>query len=295
MDSKITPLVSVIVPSYNHQHYIEQCINSIISQTYSNIQLIVIDDGSKDNSFEIIERLSRQYGFFAEKQVNIGLSMTLNKAINNYAKGEYIAVVASDDYWDSEKIEKQVKFLMLHSEYAMCCGKAYIVNDNGDKVGILASKKQEKISFDQLIMGNSIAALTVMMKRKVFIEVGGFDQKLRVEDWDMWLRISNKYEIGYMDEFLAFYRMHHNNSTLGDITGVLAFEDDLLKILSKWHNSPLYPLALRRFKLGKAVILAKSGAKKKAYNELIKTRDYLFSTDYWYIVCKVIIYSIITK
>ena len=107
---EIFPLVSVIIPCYNHQNYVEKSLKSVFDQTYKNIEIIVIDDGSKDNSVNILKELQKNNHFILECQENMGVCKTLNKAIS-MSKGKYIAILASDDYWDLPKIEKQVKVL----------------------------------------------------------------------------------------------------------------------------------------------------------------------------------------
>src|SRR5690606_27530759 len=120
-----SPLVSVIIPCFNHEKYIKECLLSVINQSYKNVQLIVIDDGSTDRSVEIIKELKQQNDFIFEEQLNSGISKTLNKAITKYAEGEYIAILASDDYWHSDKLSKQVSFIEQNPEYAMVCSEAF--------------------------------------------------------------------------------------------------------------------------------------------------------------------------
>lgn len=238
------PLVSVIIPCYNHERYIRQCIQSVLNQTYSNIQLIVLDDGSKDNSFAIIEEMSKQHGFFAEKHVNRGLSATLNKGIKNYAKGKYICIVASDDYWEETKVAKQVTFYQDRDNLGFIFGRTHIVNDFGDIIDKDITKRQyfdafseqlgssyePKCDFNILLKGNYIPALTVMLKKSVFDTVGYFDESMRIEDWDMWLRIAFSFPFEFMDDYLGFYRIHETNVTHNRNNMV----DDSRKILLKW-------------------------------------------------------------
>ena len=113
------PYVTVVVPSYNHAQYIKKCIMSIINQTYKNFQLIVIDDGSSDNSVDIIQDLSEMYGFTFIVQENKGVAATLNRAIREYCVGDYFTFCASDDFWTSDKLEIQVAFMEENRFYPM--------------------------------------------------------------------------------------------------------------------------------------------------------------------------------
>ena len=117
------PLVSIIVPSYNHARYVTQCIDSIMQQTYKNFELIVIDDGSKDNSKEVLTTLQAKYKFTLVFQDNHGVAYTLNRGIKEFAKGKYLTFCASDDYWTLDKLQKQVQFMENNQFYPMCYGK----------------------------------------------------------------------------------------------------------------------------------------------------------------------------
>lgn len=209
--SKKPPLVSVIVPCYNHEKYVEETIESIVNQTYKNIELIVIDDGSKDASPQIIHKLSKKYNFKFIHRPNRGLSATLNECIE-LSKGKYVSVCASDDKLKLDKVEKQVKFMENNLHYGMCYGKVILFEDNGNETPLEIKHSRGGWIFDDLIVNQfHIPAVSNMIRKSVFQDVGVFDENLWVEDWDMWLRIANKYQIGYLDEYLAYYRQHETN------------------------------------------------------------------------------------
>jgi alpha-1,3-rhamnosyltransferase len=207
------PLVSVIIPCYNHEQYVEECILSVINQSYKNIQLVVIDDGSKDKSLEIIQRLSAEHGFMFKAQTNIGLSRTLNTAIKNYCIGKYISIVASDDFWHPDKIKLQVEYYEQNPQLGLVYSDAQVVNaQSGFIQNFQMGAKTGNCTAEDIIRGTCvIPALTVMIKRSILEDVGVFDEQTLVEDWDMWIRISLKYEIGFVNEKLAYYRIHGTN------------------------------------------------------------------------------------
>ncbi|MNK00030.1 putative glycosyltransferase EpsJ [compost metagenome] len=207
------PLVSVIIPCYNHEQYVEECILSVVNQTYRNVQLIVIDDGSKDKSVEVIEKLQAKYQFIFEAQNNIGLSSTLNKAITKYCTGKYISIVASDDFWHPDKIKYQVEHYEQHDQLGLVYCDVNIVNANSEVIDSFSlGAKTEQCTTEDIIRGISvIPALTVMVKKSIYDDIGLFDVETLVEDWDMWIRISLKYNIGFVDKKLAYYRTHDTN------------------------------------------------------------------------------------
>jgi glycosyltransferase involved in cell wall biosynthesis len=242
------PLVSVIVPCYNHEAYVAECIQSVLNQSYSNIELIVIDDGSKDNSVEVIQKLRSSHPFIFETQKNKGLSATLNKAITTYATGKYIAIIASDDFWDVHKIKLQVNFMEKHPEMAMCCSKAAIVNQTSEIIGEFDAKSfRVPYSFSNIALGKSfVAAVTVLTKKEIYDSVGLFDETLLIEDLDMWLRIADVYPIGYINEVTAFYRQHESNTS----SRLVAMTEARFRILDKWkHKGAVYRKMKRNFEL----------------------------------------------
>ncbi len=237
------PLVSVIVPSYNHEKYVKDTIESILNQTYKNIELIVIDDGSKDNSPRILEELSKKHGFLFIHRPNKGLTATLNEALK-LAKGKYICFCASDDMYLPHKIEKQVKFMEENPEYGMCHGNVKFLKD--ERIIDNKKKPEKEIDFEELLMRDPIFAVTVMVRKEVFDKVGPYDESLYVDDWDMWLRIAFAgFRIGYIDDYLAIYRLHETNMT----KNWRIIQEDVLKILNKWKSHPKYKLAIKRRQL----------------------------------------------
>lgn len=231
------PLVSVIVPSYNHERYILQTIESIVNQTYKSIELIVIDDGSKDKSVNILKDLQKLYNFRLITRENKGLCETLNEGIS-ISNGKYIAVCASDDIYLEHKIKTQVDFMENNSDFALCYSKVISFNNDGEKKYTKSDKCKSGYIFYDLLKTNFIPAVTQMYKKDIFDIIGNFDKTLWIEDWDMLLRISYKYQIGFIDEYLAMYRNHDTN-----ISGS-KYSDKMYKnekaILEKWSEIKEY-------------------------------------------------------
>ncbi|MDR0866644.1 MAG: glycosyltransferase [Candidatus Symbiothrix sp.] len=212
-----TPLVSMVVPSYNHAAYIEECILSIVNQTYKNIELIVIDDGSTDNSRAILERLQKQYGFILEFQENQGVAKTMNRAIG-IARGKYISGSASDDFLALDKIEKQVKFLEENPDCDLLFGKIYMVDKNSQLIEGLTifesfPEPVKYITFNDLIESNCIPAASIMMRRAAWEKCGGYDENVIIEDFDLWLKIAYRGKVAYLNDYFAYYRWHGENAS----------------------------------------------------------------------------------
>lgn len=145
-------LVSVLLPSYNHEDYIEKSIISVIEQDYKHIELIVIDDGSKDSSPEIISKLSKKYNFKFIHRENKGLIKTLNELIL-ISNGKYLALYSSDDYWHKSKISEQVIAMETDINMKLCFTEHYDVDKNSNIIreGRYLIKK-DKYYFDDIVL-----------------------------------------------------------------------------------------------------------------------------------------------
>ncbi|MDR2236277.1 MAG: glycosyltransferase [Chryseobacterium sp.] len=213
------PLVTVVVISYNHSMFIRENLDSIKNQTYGNIQLIVGDDASPDHSATVIDQWLQENSFSAEKKFhtrNTGLATMLNECIA-LAKGKYIKLLAADDYLHPEAIEKCVSRLEnLGDEYGMIFTNTYTVDNGSTIIKDIADydvlgNVDPPVFRKELIKGNRIAALTVLLKTSALRETGSYDTKFIVDDYFRWLKISEKYLIAYLPERLAYYRMHPEN------------------------------------------------------------------------------------
>jgi alpha-1,3-rhamnosyltransferase len=242
------PLVSVIIPSYNHERFITACIKSVFEQDYPCFEVIVIDDGSTDRSREILGELKQQFDFQLIFQENQGLSCTINRGITEYSKGKYITVCASDDYWLPGKLEKQVKFLEENPVVPLVYGKSKIIDTNSNCLEhqtILLNQglKGGKI-FKEIIFQDFHLPVNYMYRTEIFKDIGLFDTRVWAEDFDMNLRISAKYPFGYLDDYLACYRRGSNSSSSDEPWKIVRSHRCSIE---KFRDSPWYGEALRRW------------------------------------------------
>lgn len=233
------PLVSIVVVSYNHSKYIRENLDSIKAQTYPNIELIIADDASKDNSVEVFESWLAENNYPAKKnfhQQNTGLATTLNEC-TDMISGKYVKMIAADDYLHPEAIEKCVaKLEGLGEEYGMVFTDIYAVNEKSamrselyGTLSTFADYEPDKLK-KALLKDNIIPALTVVMKTFVLKETGLYDNSYLTEDYYRWLKINNKYHIAFIPQKLAYYRLHETNISNTRLDKIL--EDNVrLKIL----------------------------------------------------------------
>lgn len=235
-------LVTVIIPSYNHERYIEKAVMSVLEQTYHKIELIVIDDGSQDKSHSILTDLSNNYGFKYIHRENKGLIKTLNEALQ-YANGDYITMLGSDDFYEKEKISLQMNFLKKNSEYVLCYGNINFIDSSGFVIKQGKTKHfKEGFVFNDLLYQCFIPLPTVMIKKTVLLEYG-FDERFFLEDYPLWLKISKKYKIGYIKDILTNYRLHDSN-----VSGnMLKMINEVERILFDWKDDLEYKKAINKW------------------------------------------------
>ena len=232
------PLVSVIVPCYNHADFIEVCVKSICRQTYGNIELIVLDDGSSDGSDKVLQELNSQYDFYYEHQENMGLCNTLNKGLS-LCKGEYVCCFASDDVMMLDRIEKQVTVMQGNPQAGACSGNVISINSKGETLTKQKMIPSRELKFDDIFYKRTrgVSAPTVMISKKTLDKVGGYDPEIKIEDLYMWLKITKAgYSIIHSSDIYSYYRQH-DNSTHSNIRSM--FENEK-KILEIYKDEPNY-------------------------------------------------------
>lgn len=240
------PLVSVVIPCYNHEKFVQHSIQSVINQTYENIELIIIDDGSKDNSVikiqEMVESCKKRFVRFEfRNRLNLGLSSTLNEGLN-WAKGKFFSPLASDDSYLMDKILIQVQYLLINYNVVALSGNIIYIDENDIKIS-QTSIEEKKVSFTEIITHNYfLPAASQIIKTDVIKRIGGYDEILLIEDWDMWLRIAVEGEIYFIKDVLAHYRIHGKNTSKNS----RAMNRDRLIILKKYKEDKVYFKALSK-------------------------------------------------
>jgi glycosyltransferase involved in cell wall biosynthesis len=212
-----SPLVTVFVGCYNQSRFVEECLDSVKRQTYPNLQVIIFDDCSKDNSVAVIDswlKMHRLDWQFIPHSRNIGICASLNEVLQ-LARGKYISMVAADDVWQPDKTTRQVKMMeQMPADVGVLYSDAFQIDENGEMLPqlFIEAHRQfdvppEGLLFDVLWEGNFIPAMTTLIRRDCFTNVGTYDEDLCFEDWDMWMRISRIFRFAYDKTPAAKYRV----------------------------------------------------------------------------------------
>lgn len=236
METKqMKPLVSIITPTYNHEKFIGECIESVLKQTYTNWEMIVVDDCSTDETPSIVEKYAKSESRikFIRHDTNWGMYRlvdTYNQALNN-SNGEYIAILEGDDFWSDYKLEKQIKHFddpqiaLSFGGFHLTTSDGKILESNFEKKGQHRSKSLENVKeywFESLVVSNFIQPLTVMIRKKSLTEIGGFLQIMDVPvvDYPTWLELSLNNVFFSSSEILGFHRRHSNAQSLVKIVEI---------------------------------------------------------------------------
>ncbi len=237
------PLVSVLMPAYNHEKYVKEAIYSIVRQTYKNIELLIINDGSSDNTFEKIQTLKdvcqkRFTNFVCLNQENKGVSFTLHK-MAKLAKGQYFYIIASDDIAEQNAIETLVREIENNNDYVLVVGDNAIIDSNSKRVGWDNERNTVEIekakyrtfkeflnhnhkiakdfssddfgSYESLLYDNYIPN-GYLIKKEAYFRSGGYPKKALLEDFYLNLQLSKQGKFKFVDKILFNYRWHSSNS-----------------------------------------------------------------------------------
>lgn len=247
--------VSVIIPTYNRAKYIRRALESVLAQTYQDYEIIVVDDGSMDNTREILAEFEGKIKYIVQK--NQGSAAARNRGIQE-SKGEYIAFLDSDDIWIPEKLAEQVKILDTHEKIGIVYSRMPIINEKGERLGTKPAGVSGKNFKELLEVWGDLPTSTVMTRKVCFDKAGMFDTALMtMQDIDMWLRIARFYDLYEIeDKMLAHYFRHDGQITKSKIKVCEGRVKIYQKILNTFEDIPtalfIRRIAMHQYTLSKA-------------------------------------------
>ena len=274
------PLVSVIVPSYNHESYIIETLDSIKSQTYNNIELIIIDDGSIDKTNVFIKAWCDDNSMEFQKILHVqkkngGVSSALNHGIER-SSGNYITFCASDDIFAKEKVSKMVNFLERNKKIKAIATDAHLIDANSNLISPSAIRSRHfvstnfvnKLAANDLVYFWCVFGPCQFFHKSIFEIYGKFDETLVIEDRDFWLRILHNDICHFFPEPLSYYRVHKNSSTYQTLgkRGKRNRNDFALSCIKNAHNyRGLKRLFLETYRIDRLVWLSAQKIGFKGY------------------------------
>lgn len=221
MGDEIKHLVSVIIPTFNSSKFIRETIESVLKQTYSNFEIIVVDDGSNDNTISILNELALQDNRISYFQIeHSGMPAVPRNFGIRKSQGDFVAFLDSDDLWVKNKLGKQIEEFEKHPDYiflysmSVTFGNVNIFSPHYEVLPLL--HKYVKNKNELITIGNTITCSSVLIKKEALQKLNGFDEdeKLKaIEDYDLWIRLSELGVFGFIPRIQVFYRIHGNQSS----------------------------------------------------------------------------------
>lgn len=204
MGETMAPTISVVMPVFNAEKYLEEAVRSVLNQTFTDFEFIIVDDASTDNSLELLKKFKDKRIKILQNKNNKGITKSLNKGLR-HARGEFIARMDADDICMPKRFEKQVE--AIH-EFDICGSHIVFINEKGEETG---KRKYDVSNLDEtILLENPLAHPTVMFRQECIDEVGLYDKRFSSsQDYDLWLRFyANEYKFTVVNEVLLKYRMH---------------------------------------------------------------------------------------
>jgi glycosyltransferase involved in cell wall biosynthesis len=265
-----TAMVTVLMPVYNAERFLKQAVQSVLSQTFTDFELLIINDGSTDASVSIIQSFDDPRIRLVHNEKNIGVIGTLNKGLA-LAKGQYIARMDADDCCLPIRLEKQIRYLGRNSEVAVLATHIIQVNAHDEELGHwdddIQNTKPYQI-FKTLAKTNCIAHPTVMMRTEIVRSYGYHENQKGSEDWDLWMRlVSDGYRIDKLPEFLLKYRLHSTSVTAIHNRG-LSIEKKINRVRFIFLKDRLKKFRLKKFELLVIVAILRTIARDIKTNRL---------------------------
>ncbi|MEB0078814.1 glycosyltransferase family 2 protein [Pseudomonas sp. CCI3.2] len=260
----LSPLVSIVAPCYNAEKYLEEALKSIFSQDYTNVEVIIVDDGSTDNSYAMLEALQNTYDFQLFTQTNQGVSAALNHGLK-YANGKYVSTPDLDDIMLPESVRVRADYLDKHPEVG-CVGALVVYMDSeGNNVKTQKLAEIQRLGFDEILSNAIVVGAPVSLYRMDALRAAGFyEPSIKVQDFQMTLKIADQgYQIHVLPISVTRYRRHPNN--LSRRYKVLLDAD--MKAISPYQSHPGYEKG-RTVILNKALKYAVVTDKKDAWRLL---------------------------
>jgi glycosyltransferase involved in cell wall biosynthesis len=228
--------VSVITPTYNRARFLPAAVASVLSQTFGDFELIIVDDGSEDNTPDVLKPFLADRRVRYVYQENKGQSHARNLALKQ-ATGDFIAFLDSDDVWARDKLEKQLAVFRANSEVDIVHGDEATINEQGSVVSLQNMRRYSGRITRYLLADNSVSITTALVRRRCFDEMGGFDTSVGVaDDYELWLRFSAKYRFQYIPEIVAAYRIMENQISSNKIKRFETNEVIIDRFLKQYGN-----------------------------------------------------------
>jgi len=267
------PLVSVIIPAYNRVDYIDQAVQSVLGQTCKNVELLVVDDGSNDGTYEKLQNYDTRLHLLTHAgHANRGQSASINLGLDS-AQGKYIAILDSDDYWTPNKLEVQVDYLERHPNIGLVYSNGYGVDASGNITYNFYSDDHRETNEPGRVLMDCYLLLpqNALVRKNVYDQAGRFDESYRAaQDHDMLIRIAELTRFAYLPDYLWYYRRH--GDSISSKNQLLRWKNGFKILKAARHR---YPYALSVIRKRRAVLNYRLGICYFAEHKMIRAMGHM--------------------
>ncbi|MCC5810381.1 MAG: glycosyltransferase, partial [Ectothiorhodospiraceae bacterium] len=230
------PLISVVTPTYNRADYLGEAIESVLAQTYQHFEMLVVDDGSTDQTPELMRRFASDSRIRYFQQENQGQSVARNRGIEE-SKGEFICFLDSDNAWLPDKLESSLAHLKAHPEADVVYGDCITIDEVGKEISRKNMKRHSGNITAKLLKDNFVSMNTTMTRSELIKAVGGFNPADRyAEDYGLWLRVSSRGSFLYVPEYWAYYRIMDDQISSDKVRRLYANQEVIEDFLCNWEH-----------------------------------------------------------
>lgn len=239
------PLISIILPVYNGANRIEKAINSVKSQSHTNWELLVIDDGSNDNTGKIVDIFVKNDSRikYIKNEANLGIQKSLNKGLKE-AKGEYIARIDDDDEWaDIDKLEKQLEFLEYNKDYVLVGTGAVVIDENNKELFRYLLPQNDKDIRNNILSKNCFVHSSVLFRKDATLTFGGYSEEeniKHIEDYDLWLKLGTVGKFSNINTYSVLLMQRDN--TISNTNRVIQAKKSIYEIIRFKNKYPNFLL-----------------------------------------------------
>lgn len=240
-----TPLISIIIVTYNREKYITEAISSVQKQSYRNWELLVVDDASTDKTEDVVMDMADKDSRirYVRQKENVGIARNRNTGLAE-AKGAYIAMLDSDDFWiDSEKLKVQLDFLEAHPDHALVGTWMTLIDADSAPAGSAKYEIHDADIRKEILLRNQFAQSSILCRTSAIRDAGGYDASVIVlEDYRLWLQIGLAHKFANIPEYMTGYRVHTGSITTG--RRLLTADEHIRAIRKFKYGYPRYATAL---------------------------------------------------
>lgn len=272
------PRVSVVTPTYNRAEFVAETVSSVLAQTMGEFELLVVDDGSTDNTREVMQPYLEDPRVSYFVQENQGQSGARNTALS-LARGDFICFLDSDNTWEPDKLEKQLAVMESHPEVDIVYGDFITINAKGEEISRDNMRRYSGRIAAQLLRDNFVTINTAMVRRRCLDETGKFDDTERfATDYDLWLRFSAHYQFYYLPVYLARYRVMENQLSSDKTNRFRSNRRTLSRFIQRHPDAVSWPERLRGWSVFYARKARYEAAAGQGMSALLSA---LLSLGYW--------------